>query len=179
MSIDGFIAGLNGELDWAGIEWSDDIKQYVDGITNPVDTILLGKNLATGFIPYWASVAADSSNPERQAGIFFTQTPKVVFSKTLTTSAWENTEIENLDFVKKINTLKKQPGKDMIAYGGSKFVSSLIRENLVDEFHLFINPVILGKGMPIFQEIGSTRNVSLVSTRQFECGITVLLYKPI
>lgn len=179
LSIDGFIAGKNGEMDWVTFDWTDDIKNYVDEITKPVDTILLGKNLAMGFIPHWAAVANDRNHPEQEAGIMYSQTPKVVFSKTLTTSEWEHTEIENGDFVQKINALKNQPGNDLIVYGGGTFVSSLIKENLIDELHLFINPAILGKGMPIFQDVEAMQKLKLVSSKQFDCGIIVLVYKPV
>jgi dihydrofolate reductase len=179
MSIDGFISGLNGEMDWMAFNWSEDIKNYVDEITKPSDTILLGKNLATGFIPHWAAVAKDNNNPEQAAGIKFTETAKIVFSKTLTKFEWDNTEIENGDFVKKINALKQQAGGDIIVYGGGKFVSSLIKEKLIDELHLFINPAILGKGMPIFQEVETLQKLGLASSKHFDCGIIVLLYKPL
>jgi dihydrofolate reductase len=177
MTVDGFIAGQNGEMDWMSFNWTDDIKQYVEEITKPVDTILLGKNLATGFIPHWAGVAKDDNNPEKEAGIKYSETPKIVFSKTLTHSEWDNTAVENGDFVEKINALKMQPGNDIIAYGGGKFVSSLIKENLIDELHLFVNPAILGKGMPIFQEVAAMKKLSLVSSKHFDCGIIVLVYK--
>jgi dihydrofolate reductase len=177
ISVDGFIAGANNEMDWLTVTWSDDIKKYVDEITKPVDTILLGKNLAMGFIPHWAAVANDKNNPEQEAGIFFTQTPKIVFSKTLTKSDWENTEVENSDFVERINALKKQSGNDIIVYGGGKFVSSLIKEKLIDELYLFINPAILGKGMPIFQDVDAMQKLELISSKHFECGIIVLVYK--
>ena len=179
MSVDGFISGLNGEMDWMTFDWSDDIKKYVDEITKPVDTILLGKNLAMGFIPHWAAVANDKNNPEQEAGITYTQTPKIVFSKTLTKSEWENTEVENGDFVEKINALKNKSGNDLIVYGGGKFVSSLIKEKLIDELHLFINPAILGKGMPIFQDVDAMQKLNLVSSKHFDCGIIVLVYKPL
>ncbi|HEY8399007.1 MAG TPA: dihydrofolate reductase family protein [Flavihumibacter sp.] len=179
ISVDGYIAGPNGELDWVTYNWSDDIKNYVDTITKPVDTILLGKNLAAGFIPYWAGVAKDRSNPEQEAGIFYTQTPKIVFSKSLTKSEWEHTEIESGNYVERILALKNQPKGDLIAYGGGKFVSSLIKEKLVDELHLFINPAILGKGMPIFQDIATTQHLGFVSSQQFQCGIIVTVYKPL
>lgn len=178
MSVDGFISGPNGEMDWMAFNWSDDIKSYVDDITKPVDTILLGKNLATGFIPHWAAVANDDTNPEKEAGIKYSETQKVVFSKTLTKSEWDNTVVENGDFVSKIKALKQQPGSDMIAYGGSGFVSSLIKEKLIDELHLFVNPAILGKGMPIFQEVEAMQKLALISSKHFECGIIVLVYKP-
>lgn len=88
----------------------------------------------------------------------------------------ENTEVEKGDFVGRINGLKAQSGGDLIAYGGGKFVSSLIREKLIDELHLFVNPVILGKGMSIFREVVVPQKLNLAGSRQFECGITVLVY---
>ena len=103
MSVDGFISGQNGEMDWMSFNWTDDIKKYVSEITEPIDTILLGKNLATGFIPHWAAVAKDKNNPEQEAGIKYSATQKIVFSKTLTKSEWDNTEVENGDFVENIN----------------------------------------------------------------------------
>lgn len=105
--------------------------------------------------------------------------PKIVFSHSLTESKWENTDVSNGAFQEKINALKQLPGKDMIAYGGAKFVSSLIKENLIDELHLFINPAILGKGMPIFQEITAMRKLQLLQSKTFDCGMIVLVYKPL
>lgn len=179
MTVDGFISGQNGEMDWMAFNWSEDIKKYVDEITQPVDTILLGKNLAMGFIPHWEAVANDKNNPEQEAGVIYTQTPKIVFSKTLTKSEWDNTVVENGDFIEKINALKNQAGGDLIAYGGGQFVSSLIKEKLIDELHLFINPAILGKGMPIFQDVNGMQKLNLVSSKHFDCGIVVLVYKPL
>ncbi len=179
MTVDGFISGQNGEMDWMSFNWTDDIKKYVEEITEPIDTILLGKNLAMGFIPHWAGVAKDEKNTEQKAGVKFSQTHKVVFSKTLTKSEWDKTEVENGDFIKKINDLKNQSGNDMIVYGGGKFVSSLIKENLIDELHLFVNPAILGKGMPIFQEVDTLKKLTLISSKHFDCGIIVLVYKPL
>src|ERR671912_220548 len=124
MTLDGFISGAKGEVEWMTFNWSEDIKKYVDEITEPVDLILLGKNLATGFIPHWAAVASDPGNPEQRAGIKYTQTPKVVFSKSSAQSEWDNATVEKGDFVKAINRLKQQPGGDMIVYGGGQFVSS-------------------------------------------------------
>lgn len=179
MTVDGFISGMNNDMNWMTFNWSDDIKRYVDELTKSVDTILLGKNLAMGFIPHWAAVAMDKDNPEQEAGITYTQTPKIVFSKTLVKSEWENTEVENGDFIEKIKALKNQPGKDLIVYGGGEFVSSLIKEKLIDELHLFVNPSILGKGMPIFQDVDAMQKLSLVSSKHFDCGIIVLVYKPL
>ena len=76
-----------------------------------------------------------------------------------------------------IFALKEREGKDMIVYGGGKFVSSLFKEHLIDELHLFINPVVLGKGLPIFQSVTSKQNYELVDVKRFECGIVVMCYQ--
>ncbi len=156
--------------------WGDDIKKYVTEITEPIDCIVLGRKLAQGFIPHWASVAANPDDPEVTAGQKFTDTPKVVFTKTLAKSEWGNTVLAKGDLSEEITTLKKQAGQDIIAYGGGSFVSPLIRHGLIDEFHLFVNPVLLGGGMPIFKELESRQALVQGAATAFECGITVLRY---
>lgn len=178
MTIDGFVAGPNGEQDWVTWDWDDELKQYVDKITAPVDCIVLGRKLAEGFIPYWAGVAEDSDNPEQESGKKFTETPKVVFTNTLEESKWENTDLAQGDLVDEITRLKKQDGNDIIAYGGATFVSNLIKENLIDEYHLFINPTAIGNGMPIFNKLKANQNLKLVKSTGFECGIVGLYYEP-
>ncbi|RRB12954.1 dihydrofolate reductase [Larkinella knui] len=179
MTMDGFIAGPNSEMDWMTFPWTEDISEYVTKLTEPVDTILLGRNLAEGFIPHWTGVANDPNNPEQEAGKKYYETHKVVFSKTLKQSEWENTEVENGDFVQKIEQLKNQPGGDIIVYGGATFVSSLIKEKLIDELHLFINPAIVGHGLPIFRDISEKQRFTLVAASPFKCGIVALAYKKI
>jgi len=99
-----------------------------------------------------------------------------VFSKTLDKSVWDNTAIASGDFVHEINKLKTQEGKDIIAYGGATFVSSLIRARLVDEYHLFVNPVVLGKGLSIFGDVDSRMDLNLVSAKKYDSGVTVMRY---
>ena len=175
ISVDGYIAGKNGEMDWMVWDWTDDLKEYITQITNPVDTILLGRNLAQGFIPYWTA-ALNKKEPEEGAKKMV-ETTKVVFSKTLTKSEWENTVLVTGDLVDEVDKLKNQDGKDIIVYGGGKFVSSLLREGLIDELHLLINPVAVGNGMPIFEELKSNQNLKLRIARQFDCGIALLCYE--
>lgn len=178
MTVDGYIAGPNGEMDFMVWNWDDELKQYVDDITEPVDCIILGRKLAEGFIPYWTEVAANPDNPEFTAGQKFTDTPKVVFTKTLAQSAWDNTVLAKGDVVDEITILKKQDGQDIIAYGGATFVSALIKHGLIDEFHLFINPTAIGNGMAIFKDLDRKQNLRLVKSTSFECGIAVLNYEP-
>lgn len=178
MSVDGFMSGPNGEMDWMTIPWTEDINKYVEDIIDPVDTIVLGRKLAEGFIPYWASVAANPDNPEHESGRKFTDTPKVVFTKTREKSEWNNTVLAKGNLVDEITQLKKLHGKDIYACGGVTFASSLIKNSLIDEFYLFINPTAIGKGMPIFDQLDSIQNMNLVDSVTFDCGIVVLNYKP-
>jgi len=178
MSVDGYICGPNGEMDFVVWDWDEALKDYVTELTAPVDCIVLGRKLAEGFIPHWAGVAADPGHPEHSAGIKFTDTPKVVFSQTLQKSAWANTVLAKSDLSDEINRLKKQPGKDIIAYGGATFVADLVNHNLIDEYHLFINPTAIGSGRSIFSTLERQQNLTLVKATAFTCGIVVLHYVP-
>lgn len=175
LSVDGYVAGPNGEMDWMTWNWDDKLKEYVQGITAPVDTILLGRVLAEGFIPVWKerSTAADADEFTHQ----MVNTPKVVFTKTLKDNPWENTTLAN-DIVADIERLKAKDGGDIVAYGGARFAASLIKHNLIDEYHLFVNPVAIGKGMPIFNLLENKLDLKLIKAQGFDCGITVLSYTP-
>lgn len=174
ISLDGYIAGTNNEMDWMTMPWSKDIEKYVEELTKPVDTIVLGRKLAEGFIPHWAGVAADPNNLEQQAGKKFTDTPKVVFTKTLEKADWDNTTLAKGDLADEINKIKNEQGNDIMVYGGSDFVSNLIKENLIDEFHLFVNAAAIGEGMPVFRQ---RTDLKFVRSQAFDCGIVVLVYK--
>jgi dihydrofolate reductase len=171
MTVDGYVGGPNGEIDWAAINWDDELKKYVIGMTETVDCIVLGRKLAQGFIPHWAS------HPEQEGASVFNNTRKVVFSKTLNKSEWDNTVLAKGDLVEEITKLKEQDGKDIIVYGGATFVSALIKHGLIDEFHLFINPTAIGNGMTIFKGLDSNQNLALVRALSFDCGIVVLNYE--
>jgi dihydrofolate reductase len=178
MTVDGYIAGPNGEMDFMVWNWDDALKHYVEMITAPVDCIVLGRKLAEGFIPHWAGVAANPDDEDFTAGKRFTDTHKVVFTQTLNQVKWNNTVLATGDLVTEMTQLKSQKGNDMIAYGGATFVSALIQHRLIDEFHLFINPVAIGNGMTIFKELDRKQDLTLVKSRSFECGIVVLNYEP-
>lgn len=174
ISIDGYVAGNNGELDWMVWIWDDEIKKYVTEITEPVDTILLGRKLAEGFIPHWAAIP---EGEEAWGTHKMNKTKKVVFTKTMVKTDWKNTVLANGDLVEEVINLKQQEGKDIIVYGGATFVSSLIKAGLIDELHLFVNPVALGRGLSIFNKIDKAQYFVLKKAKIFECGIALLQYK--
>lgn len=177
LTLDGFIAGPDGEMDWMTLPWTADILAYVKEITDPVDGILLGRKLAEGFIPYWNEVAKNPEDPDFDGGVKFSNTEKYVFSKSLTSSPWQHTSVINGDLAEEINRLKSEKGKDLIAYGGGSLVSALINERLIDELHLFINPVAIGRGTSLFSELNQIQNFKLKTAKSFDCGIVLTCYE--
>ncbi|MFC0864246.1 dihydrofolate reductase family protein [Sphaerimonospora cavernae] len=174
VSVDGYMAGPNGEMDWITGAWTDDIGTYIKGLMAPVDHIVLGRKLAEGFIPAWES--RPEGEPEETID-WMNNTPKVVVSNTLTESPWKNAVVAGGDLVEIVNKLKAQPGGDLIAYGGGTLVSSLIANELLDELHLFVSPIAIGAGMPVFAN-GAYRRLRLVAAHPFECGVVALHYEP-
>ena len=171
-TIDGYMAGPNGEMDWMTFPWTDDIAAYITVLTDPVDCIVLGRKLAEGFIPTWA---AGPEGEDKESIDKMNETPKVVISNSLTESPWANTVVAGGDLTETVNRLKAQPGGDMITYGGGTLVSALIAKGLLDELHLFVNPTAIGTGMPVF---AARQQLRLVAARPFDCGITALHFAP-
>jgi dihydrofolate reductase len=173
-SVDGYMAGPNGEMDWMTMPWDDELNAYADALSASVDTIVLGRNLAEGFIPAW-----ESGPPgEDQASIdWMNNTPKVVISNSLTESPWGNATVAGGDLTETVTELKGQPGGDLIAYGGGTLVRDLIARGLLDDLHLFVNPTSLGAGMPVFPD-GGYQQFRIVEARPFACGITVFHLQP-
>lgn len=131
MTVDGYIARLNGEMDFMVWNWDDELKQYVKDITEPIDCIILGRKLAEGFIPYWATVAANPDDPEFAAGKKFTDTHKVVFTKTLDKSEWGNTVLAKGNLVDEITKLKNKMVKTSSLMASATFVSALIKQGMI------------------------------------------------
>lgn len=175
LSLDGYIAGPNGEMDWMTWNMDDQLSQYINTLTDTSDTILLGRKMTDGFVSYWENIV--HHQPESAEFSFakkMVDTPKVVFTKTMEKSEWNNTSLAKGNLVEEVNALKQKEGKDMVVYGGADFLTHLIEDHLIDEYHLFINPTALGTGMSIFS--GRT-HLKLVKTLPFACGIVVLVYE--
>lgn len=180
ISVDGFVAGPNGELDWMTFSNSVDEKltAYVNALTDSSDTILLGRKMTDEFVNHWTSAAANPENPLYSFARKMVNTPKIVFTKTLSESNWANTILAKGELVEEIERLKQKNGKDIIVYGGATFVSSLIKENLIDEYHLSINPTAIGRGMTIFGDLKDRLKLKLVQSNVFSNGKVVNHYEP-
>ncbi|ADB31234.1 bifunctional deaminase-reductase domain protein [Kribbella flavida DSM 17836] len=172
-TVDGFMGAPNGEMDWLQFPWTDDLSAHINALTKSVDTIVLGRKLAEGFIPAWA---AGPEHEEQESIDWMNNTPKVVVSNSLAESPWDNATVAGGDLATIITELKNQPGGDLIAYGGATLVSALIAEGLADDIHLFVNPTAIGTGLPVFP--ATTVPLELAAATPFECGITELHYVP-
>lgn len=178
ISLDGYVAGPNGELDWMIFEWDDKSRNRINELTDSSDTILLGRKMTDGFINYWTSVTENPESEEYSFARKMVDIPKVVFSKTVTESNWINTTVANGDLVEEIEKLKNREGKDILVYGGAEFVSNLIKNNLIDEYYLFVNPVAIGKGMTIFGDSETRVNLELINSDTYSNGKVEIFYKP-
>jgi dihydrofolate reductase len=178
MTVDGYVAGPKGELDWMVWNWDNKLKAYVNELTEPVETILLGRKMTDGFISHWSNVLTKPADPDYASAKKFIDTPKIVFTKTINKSRWVNTTLAKGDYIDEIKKLKNAKGSDIIVYGGATFVSSLIKARLIDEYHLFVNPIAIGIGMTIFKNLDDRLNLTLVKSIAFDCGIVVLNYVP-
>lgn len=176
-TVDGFVAGPNGESDWMNFDTDDKLSAFMNALTDSSDTILMGRKMSEGFVNYWTSVLENSESPEYEFARKMVDYPKIVFTKTLDESPWANTVLAKGDIVEEVNRLKNQSGKDIIVYGGANFVSSLIRENLIDEYYLFVNPVAIGEGMTIFNRLNRKLDLKLVESKAFTREV-VLRYQP-
>ena len=182
MSIDGFVStGPNDEQHWVTWAW-EEIRPHVLGLFDTADTVLIGRKLAIDYIPYWQEVNTRPDDPMYEVAQRIVAAKKIVFTKTLdnthpVTNGWNNTELAKGKLAEEIKNLKKQSGKDLIVYGGNSFVSALIKEGLVDDFHLFVNPVALGHGEPIFNQLENFKQLKLKKSIVYDCGIVLLNYE--
>jgi len=179
LSLDGFVSGPQGEMNWLVWDWDNVLKNYVALLTDSADTFLMGRATGEGMAVYWPTVPANPESKEEEKWMAekLNNSPKIIFSRTVTHINWTNARVAN-DIVEEVKELKKEPGKDIILYGGAEIVSSFICENLIDEYHLFINPVIIGEGKTIFKNVRETMGLKLVNTIQSNTGIVILQFVP-
>lgn len=177
ISLDGFVAGPNGEMNW--IKAEQEIFDYVEKRISEGDTALYGRVTYQMMENYWPK-AGEQPNATKHAiehARWYNNVKKVVLSKTLIETGLSNTTIINDDLAGSINEIKQQEGKDILLFGSPTATHSLIQQGLIDGYWLFVNPIILGQGIPLFKDIKEKIQLKLLpSTRQFTCGVTELNY---
>jgi dihydrofolate reductase len=177
VSLDGFNStGPNDAQQWVTWAW-DEIKQDVLDLAHSCDTELIGRKLAVDYLPFWRETRQQPESLMYEAALIKARQRKIVFSQTLPESPWEDAELATGNLVQAVTRLKNETGKDLIVYGGSTFVANLVDEDLVDEFHLYINPIAIGKGASLFEKRKEWRSLQLIEAKTYPSGIVRLHYE--
>ncbi len=172
VSLDGFFAGPKGEIDW--FVWNKETSDFAVELAKSIDTMLFGRTTYEGMAAYWPN--AKPSENDQAIIDKMNDTAKIVFSKSLKSADWKNTSIVNEIELESIMQMKNEPGKDMVVYGSGSVLATLCEMGLVDEHYIFVNPVILGGGKPLFAPGGRRQRMRLLDTRTFSSGVVLLHY---
>ncbi len=177
VSLDGFVAGPNGEMDWIKVD--DQMFEYAGQRTNESDTALYGRVTYQMMEGYWPT-AGDQPNASKhdiEHSTWYNKVDKVVLSKTMEGQQLPNTIIISDDIEHRVKALKQQAGKEIVIFGSPSASHTLMQYGLIDEFWLFVNPILLGQGIPLFKNIQQTTELKLVTTATFESGVVCLQYQ--
>jgi dihydrofolate reductase len=176
VSLDGYVAGPNGEMDW--IKLDDSLWDYVTAITDTADTVIFGANTYKLMEPYWPTAAEqpDASKHDIDHARWLAGATKLVFSKTLEKTDWQGVEIVHGDSKEALLAHEAQPGKDILIIGSPSLAHSFMQMGLIDELRLNINPVILGAGKSLYAGLHPPINLALTNTQAFESGVVAVTY---
>ena len=176
MSLDGITSGPNGEMDWMLVD-PDGWKMLFD-LYAGVDTVLLGRLNYEGFLAYWPAVASDPKSSPTDANFarWMNKVPKIVFSHTLQKTEWENSRLAQGDVASEIAQLKAQPGKDILVMNSTALSKSLLDLDLIDEYWLWLQPAIAGKGNDLFDGVRQVKPLKLVEAIPYPLGTVFLRY---
>jgi dihydrofolate reductase len=177
VSLDGFAAGPNGELEWARVD--EETYTYVADLLRTVDTALYGRITYQMMESYWPTVPADpaSTPEERHHADWVEQVEKIVFSRTLERVTWNNTRLVHENIAAEVARLKHLPGKEMMIFGSPSIAHTLAQRGLIDEYRITVNPVVLGGGIPLFTDSKNPITLELLGTRVFHSGVVGLHYR--
>jgi dihydrofolate reductase len=169
MSLDGFFEGPNGEFDWPVVE--EEFFGYAREMLRSVDTILFGRLTYLHMAAYWPGAPRDEIAEQMN------NLPKVVFSRTLERAEWKNSRLVQGDAAAEVTRLKRESGKDLVILGSASLASSLLQANLIDEYRVILEPVVLGSGHPLFKSIPKRIQMKLTGIRTLKTGVVVLYYQ--
>jgi len=168
-SVDGFFEGPNKELDWHVVD--DEFHVYAKQMLRRADVLLFGAATYKLMAAYWPNAPADEI-ADKMNGL-----PKIIFSKTLKKADWNNSRVVSGGIQEEISRLKKESGKDLVVLGSAKLASFLLQLGLVDEYRVIVNPVLLGKGRPLFGDIPERIRLKLQATKVLASGVVILSYQ--
>jgi dihydrofolate reductase len=170
MTLDGFMAGLHGELEWTAQFADPDFDRYASEMLQSIDGVLLGRRTYQLFAEYWPHATGPDAHR-------LNQLPKLVFSRTLKQVDWRNSRLVNDNVLDEVTRLKQQPGRDLAIFGSADLAATFMRHHLIDEFRILVTPVILGSGTPAFRDIGNQTGLTLSEATTWSSGTLALFYR--
>ncbi|MEO8887236.1 MAG: dihydrofolate reductase family protein [Mucilaginibacter sp.] len=176
ISLDGFVAGPNGEMNW--IKVGEEIFDHIGKRIDQSDTALYGRVTYDMMEGYWPT-AGDKPNASKhdiEHSKWYISAHKIVLSKTMKGANLPNTTIISDNLADRINEIKQQEGPEILLFGSPTATHALIQQNLIDGYWLFVNPIVLGQGIPLFADIKDKIKLKLLSSHQFTSGVTALDY---
>jgi len=175
-SLDGFVARPQGELDWVKLD--DAMFDFVAEITNQADTALYGRVTYQMMDAYWPTAGnkPNATKHDIEHSTWYNKVLKIILSRTLSETGLTNTKIISENISDKINEIKNQEGKNIIIFGSPGACHVLLNQGLIDEFWLFVNPILLGLGIPLFKAINEPIKLTLLESKTFAGGVMSLHY---
>lgn len=174
VSLDGYFEGPDQSIDWHRVD--EEFNEYAIDLLSNVDTLVFGRITYEGMASYWPTSEAIAGDP-LVAGRM-NSLPKIVVSRTMDKADWENSRLVKDNVAEELRSLKAQPGEDLVVLGSSNLAASLMKDNLIDEYRIIVNPVVLGGGRSLF-EGAQPQGLKLDKTRVFESGNVMLTYVPV
>jgi dihydrofolate reductase len=175
VTLDGYFAGQGGDISWHNAD--TEFQEYAEKNSNSGNTLLFGRVTYELMAGFWTSADALKNDPIVAKGM--SSSPKIVFSRTLDKADWVNTRLVKDDMIGEVRKLKQQSGKDLTILGSGSIVAQLAQAGLIDEFRFMLNPVVLGKGKTMFENIRERLVLKLMESRTFGNGNVLLNYKSI
>lgn len=176
LSLDGIAAIPGGQLDW--ISYDKDLEGWAEPIVKSTDTALYGR-ITYELMQYWRTVPSkpDATPHELEHARWIEGVEKIVFSRSNMIPDWNNTRVISEDIEGEILQLKQKPGRNITLFGSPTVANTLIRLGLVDEYHLSVNPIVLGEGKSLFKEIKDAIRLTLIEEKTFPSGLVTLHYR--
>jgi dihydrofolate reductase len=174
VTLDGYFEGPNRDISWHNVD--AEFNEYAIPMLDTLDLLLFGRvtyELMAGFWPTPEALRDDPIVASRMNGL-----AKVVFSRTMDKAEWNNTRLVKENIEEEIRKIKALPGKDIALLGSGSIMAQLAQRGLIDEYRIMVNPIVLGKGTPLFKGMTSRLDLKLIDARTFRNGNVLLRYEP-
>ncbi|MBO9151630.1 dihydrofolate reductase family protein [Chitinophaga sp. GCM10012297] len=176
VSLDGYVATPDGGMDW--VRFDDELFRFVGEMTEEADTALYGRKTWEIMDNYWptADQKPNAGEHDRQHAAWYRRVNKVVISDSMKGRELPRTRIFSGNIAEQVTQLKQEPGSNIMIFGSPGASQVLMENGLIDEYHLFVNPVALNKGIPLFKQKDRV-NLKLTATKPYECGVAWLHFR--